>query len=145
VDIVEIAKPVTKWVVQVKEAAQLPWIFREAFRIARSCRPGPVLIDLLIDVQKQQIEWDAAIDEPLPFTKPTPTQARVERALDLLLEVERPLILVGAAWWHGQCEDHGDLQLLGHQGRRSRVDPGIAGVGRARRPAGRAVRCSWRS
>ena len=58
VDIVEIAKPVTKWAVQVKEAAQMPWIFREAFRIARSGRPGPVLIDLPIDVQKQEIEWD---------------------------------------------------------------------------------------
>jgi hypothetical protein len=45
VGIVEIAKPVTKLAVQVKEAAQLPWIFREAFRIARSCRPGPALID----------------------------------------------------------------------------------------------------
>ena len=56
VDIVEIAKPVTKWAVQVKEAAQAPWIFREAFRIARSGRPGPVLIDLPIDVQKQEIE-----------------------------------------------------------------------------------------
>ncbi|GAA3313313.1 hypothetical protein GCM10020219_025090 [Nonomuraea dietziae] len=39
VDIVEIAKPVTKWAVQVKEAAQAPWIFREAFRTARSGRP----------------------------------------------------------------------------------------------------------
>jgi len=62
VDIVSIAAPVTKWAVQVKEAAQAPWIFREAFRIARSGRPGPVLIDLPLDVQKQEIEWDATID-----------------------------------------------------------------------------------
>ena len=43
VDIVEIAKPVTKWAVQIKEAAQAPWIFREAFRVARSgpARAGP--------------------------------------------------------------------------------------------------------
>src|ERR687887_898769 len=45
VDIVEIAKPVTKWAVQLKEPGQAPWVFREAFRIARSGRPGPVLID----------------------------------------------------------------------------------------------------
>lgn len=95
VDIVEIAKPVTKWAVQVKEAAQLPWIFREAFRVARSGRPGPVLIDLPIDVQKQDIEWDSSIDSPLPVTRVTPAPARVERALDLLLQAERPLILAG--------------------------------------------------
>ena len=40
VEIAEIARPVTKWSVQVKETAQLPWVFREAFRIARTGRPG---------------------------------------------------------------------------------------------------------
>lgn len=95
VDIVSIAAPVTKWAVQVKEAAQMPWIFREAFRIARSGRPGPVLIDLPIDVQKQEIEWDSTIDEPLPVPKIAPSDARVERALDLLLAAERPLLLAG--------------------------------------------------
>ncbi|GLZ31353.1 tartronate-semialdehyde synthase [Lentzea sp. NBRC 105346] len=95
VDIVEIAKPVTKWAVQVKEAAQMPWIFREAFRVARSGRPGPVLIDLPIDVQKQEIEWDSSIDAPLPVYKAAPHQPRVERALDMLLAAERPLLLAG--------------------------------------------------
>ncbi|HCT77164.1 MAG TPA: glyoxylate carboligase [Micromonosporaceae bacterium] len=95
VDIVEIAKPVTKWAVQAKEAAQLPWIFREAFRIARSGRPGPVLIDLPIDVQKQTIEWDPSIDAPLPVATVEPHLPRVQRALDMLLAAERPLILAG--------------------------------------------------
>ncbi|SDM76992.1 tartronate-semialdehyde synthase [Lentzea albidocapillata subsp. violacea] len=95
VDIVAIAAPVTKWAVQVKEAAQMPWIFREAFRIARSGRPGPVLIDLPIDVQKQEIEWDSTIDEPLPVPKSVPSEARVDRALEMLLAAERPLLLAG--------------------------------------------------
>lgn len=95
VDIVEIAKPVTKWAVQVREAAQAPWIFREAFRTARSGRPGPVLIDLPIDVQQELIEWDPAIDAPLPIAPVEPHPPRVERALDLLLAAERPLILAG--------------------------------------------------
>lgn len=95
VDIVSIAAPVTKWAVQVKEAAQMPWIFREAFRIARSGRPGPVLIDLPIDVQKQEIEWDSSIDEPLPVPKVAPSDARVDRALEMLLAAERPLLLAG--------------------------------------------------
>src|SRR5690349_2399713 len=80
VDIVEIAKPVTKWAVQVKEAAQTPWIFREAFRTAREGRPGPVLIDLPVDVARQEIEWDAAIDAPLPVARVEPHPPRVERA-----------------------------------------------------------------
>ncbi|HWD05198.1 MAG TPA: glyoxylate carboligase [Amycolatopsis sp.] len=105
VDIVEIAKPVTKWAVQVKEAAQLPWVFREAFRIARSGRPGPVLIDLPIDVQKQEIEWDSSIDSALPVAAVTPAPARVERALDLLLAAERPLILAGGGVVLGEASD----------------------------------------
>ncbi|MFJ1759366.1 glyoxylate carboligase [Amycolatopsis sp. NPDC088138] len=105
VDIVEIAKPVTKWAVQVKEAAQLPWIFREAFRIARSGRPGPVLIDLPIDVQKQEIEWDSSIDSALPVPTISPAPARVERALDLLLAAERPLILAGGGVVLGEASE----------------------------------------
>ncbi|HWO63056.1 MAG TPA: glyoxylate carboligase [Umezawaea sp.] len=105
VDIVEIAKPVTKWAVQVKEAAQAPWIFREAFRIARSGRPGPVLIDLPLDVQKQEIEWDSAIDAPLPVTRAVPHGPRVERALDLLLAAERPLLLAGGGVILGEAHE----------------------------------------
>ena len=105
VDIVEIAKPVTKWAVQVKEAAQAPWIFREAFRIARSGRPGPVLIDLPIDVARQEIEWDASIDASLPVPPVEPHLPRVERALDLLLAAERPLILAGGGVILGEATE----------------------------------------
>lgn len=95
VDIVGIAEPVTKWAVQIKEAAQAPWIFREAFRIARSGRPGPVLIDIPVDIAKQEIEYDPAIDAPLPVNPVEPHLPRVERALDMLLAAERPIILSG--------------------------------------------------
>ncbi|TWP51182.1 glyoxylate carboligase [Lentzea tibetensis] len=105
VDIVEIAKPVAKWAVQVKEAAQMPWIFREAFRVARSGRPGPVLIDLPIDVQKQEIEWDSSIDAPLPVWKAAPHPPRVERALDMLLAAERPLLLAGGGVILGEASE----------------------------------------
>lgn len=95
VDIVEIAKPVTKWAVQVKEPAQIPWVFREAFRIARTGRPGPVLIDLPLDLAKREITYDALIDTRLPLPAVEPHLPRVERALDMLLAAERPLILAG--------------------------------------------------
>lgn len=95
VDIVEIAKPVTKWAVQIKEPAQIPWAFREAFRIARTGRPGPVLIDLPLDLAKREITYDAEIDTRLPVPAVEPHLPRVERALDMLLAAERPLILAG--------------------------------------------------
>ena len=66
VDIVDIARPVCKWAYQVKETAQLPWAFREAFRIAREGRPGPVLLDLPLNVQKgPEIEYDPTTDTRL--------------------------------------------------------------------------------
>ncbi|WP_047871692.1 glyoxylate carboligase [Nocardiopsis sp. RV163] len=110
VDIVEIAKPVTKWAVQVKEAATAPWIFREAFRIAREGRPGPVLVDIPVDVAQRLIDYDPAIDAPLKVNAVEPHQPRVERALDMLLEAERPLILAGGGVITAEASD--DLRAL---------------------------------
>ena len=96
VDIVEIAKPVTKWAVQVKETAQIPWVFREAFRIARSGRPGPVLIDLPLDVTKdQEIEYDLDLDQRLPVEPPRPSPSAIGKAMEMLLASERPMIMPG--------------------------------------------------
>jgi tartronate-semialdehyde synthase len=96
VDIVEIAKPVTKWAVQVKETAQLPWAFRQAFRIAREGRPGPVLIDLPLNVQKgPAVDWDPDWDRALQFERPAPNPAAIREAVAMLLQAERPMIMPG--------------------------------------------------
>ncbi|MBA2392334.1 MAG: glyoxylate carboligase [Ktedonobacteraceae bacterium] len=95
VDIVSCATPVTKWSVMVKEPAQMPWVFREAFRIAQDGRPGAVLIDLPLDVQRGMVEYDAALTTPLARTKPEPSIAAIDRALDMLLAAERPLLMLG--------------------------------------------------
>jgi tartronate-semialdehyde synthase len=97
VDIVEVAKPVTKWAVQVKEPAQLVWTFREAFRIAREGRPGPVLIDLPLDVQKSglEVDFDPRRGGPLPFEKPGPRPNAVRQVIEMILEAERPLLMPG--------------------------------------------------
>ncbi|MBE3001662.1 glyoxylate carboligase [Nocardiopsis sp. HNM0947] len=110
VDIVEIAKPVTKWAVQIKEAATAPWVFREAFRIAQEGRPGPVLVDIPLDVAQQMIEYDAALDAPLQRNTVLPHRPRVERALDMLLEAERPLLLAGGGVITADASD--DLRAL---------------------------------
>ncbi len=95
VDIASIAKPVTKMAVTVLEAAQVPGVFQQAFHLMRSGRPGPVLIDLPIDVQLTEIEFDPETYEPLPVYKPAATRAQIEKAITFLLESERPVIVAG--------------------------------------------------
>ncbi|SCC92299.1 glyoxylate carboligase [Thiomonas sp. X19] len=95
VDIESIAKPVTKMAVTVREPAQVPGVFQQAFHLMRSGRPGPVLIDLPFDVQVAQIEFDPDLYEPLPVHKPRATRAQIERALDMLEAADKPLIVAG--------------------------------------------------
>ncbi|WP_176709962.1 glyoxylate carboligase [Streptomyces sp. Wb2n-11] len=95
VDIASIAKPVTKWATTVLEAAQVPGVFQQAFHLMRSGRPGPVLIDLPIDVQLTEIEFDPETYEPLPVYKPAATRKQVEKAVRMLVASERPLIVAG--------------------------------------------------
>ena len=114
VDIVEIAKPVCKWAYQVKETAQLPWAFREAFRVAREGRPGPVLLDLPIDVQKgQEIEYDPDLDERLAYLTAQPNQKAIAAALEMLEDAQRPLILAGGGVILGEASE--DLVALAEE------------------------------
>jgi tartronate-semialdehyde synthase len=95
VDIAAVAKPLTKMAVTVLEPAQVPGVFQQAFHLMRSGRPGPVLIDLPIDVQQAEIEFDPATYAPLEPFKPRATRAQIERALDMLQSAQRPLIVAG--------------------------------------------------
>lgn len=105
VDIESIAKPVTKWAVTVREPAQVPGTFAQAFHLMRSGRPGPVLIDLPIDVQMAEIEFDIETYEPLPVYKPAATRAQVEKALDMLATAEKPLIVAGGGIINADASD----------------------------------------
>lgn len=95
VDIASIAAPVAKWATTVMEAGQVPYVFQKAFQLMRSGRPGPVLIDLPIDVQMAEIEFDIDAYEPLPVVKPQASRRQIEKALALLNASERPLIVAG--------------------------------------------------
>ena len=105
VDIAAIARPVTKWSVTVMEGAQVPWVFRRAFQIMRSDRPGPVHIDLPIDVQKEIIDYDPEADAPLPVSRPAPSPAAIARAVDMLLASEKPLIVAGGGIINAEASD----------------------------------------
>ena len=95
VDITSIVKPVTKWATTVMEPGQVPYAFQKAFYEMRSGRPGPVLIDLPFDVQMAEIEFDIDAYEPMPLSRPTATRIQAEKALHLLNQAERPLLVSG--------------------------------------------------
>jgi len=105
VDIESIAKPVTKWSVTVREPALVPQVFQQAFHLMRSSRPGPVLIDLPLDVQLAQIEFDPDTYSPLPAYKPAATRAQIEKALTMLNRAERPLITAGGGVINADAAD----------------------------------------
>ena len=100
VDITGITVPITKHNFLVTNAADLPRVFREAFHIARTGRPGPVLIDITKDAQLGRVvpNWDEPMD--LPGYHPTTTRddvspAAIAAAAQLLRNAERPIILAG--------------------------------------------------
>jgi tartronate-semialdehyde synthase len=105
VDIATVAASLTKMAVTVLEPAQVPGTFQQAFHLMRSGRPGPVLVDLPIDVQNTEIEFDVETYEPLPVHKPAATRAQVAKALDLLASAERPLIVSGGGVVNADASD----------------------------------------
>jgi tartronate-semialdehyde synthase len=105
VDIVKIAAPVTKWAVTVMEPALVPYVFQKAFHIMRSGRPGPVLIDLPLDVQLAEIEFDVDTYASLGTYRPAATRAQAEKALAMLNEAERPLIVAGGGIINADASD----------------------------------------
>ena len=105
VDIASIAAPVTKMAMTVLEPAQVPGAFAQAFHLMRSGRPGPVLIDLPIDVQLAEIDFDPETYQSLPVHKPVASRAQAEKAIDMLLAAERPLIVAGGGIINADASD----------------------------------------
>ncbi|HEV7651025.1 MAG TPA: glyoxylate carboligase [Actinophytocola sp.] len=105
VDIAAIARPVTKLAITVMEPAQLPGALARAFHLMRSGRPGPVLLDLPVDVQQAEIEFDVDAYEPLPVVKPAATREQAAKALDLLVAARRPLIVAGGGVINADAAD----------------------------------------
>ncbi len=88
--------PITKHNYLVRSAAELLEVIPEAFRIAGSGRPGPVLIDVPKDVQNESVEFEKWPD-PVPLrTPPSPRDEDLQEAAQLIARAQRPVILVGA-------------------------------------------------
>ncbi|WP_417374065.1 glyoxylate carboligase [Glutamicibacter protophormiae] len=95
VDIESIAKPVTKYASTILEPGLVPGTFAKAFQVMRSSRPGPVLLDLPINVQLAEIDFDIDAYEPLPVEKPKATRGQAEKIVDLLTSGKKPIIIAG--------------------------------------------------
>lgn len=95
VDIATIAKTVAKKTYCLLKAEDLPAVMREAFYLMRSGRPGPVLLDIPLDIQMAEIGFDIAAYEPMPVEEILPQQADIDRALDMLDEAKAPVIIMG--------------------------------------------------
>jgi acetolactate synthase-1/2/3 large subunit len=106
-DITGVTLPITKHNYLVTEADEIAPAMREAFYIARSGRPGPVLVDITKDAQQGTcaFDWDAAEPEP-PGYRPDhrPRAAQLRHALELINGAARPLILVGHGAILGRAE-----------------------------------------
>ena len=97
VDVINCTIPVTKWNYQITDPKDIGWVFRKAFFIANSGRPGPVLIDITKDAQLKMIDF--AYPEQLPIRSYLPYNKiksdQIETAARLINDAERPMILAG--------------------------------------------------
>ncbi|MHC6155093.1 acetolactate synthase large subunit [Bradyrhizobium elkanii] len=96
VDIVNTFRPLTKLSLQIVSGATIPTLVRDAFRIATQERPGPVLLELPEDIAGEEIAPVEMIS-PHPIEIPIAHAAALDRAADMILKAQRPLIMLGAA------------------------------------------------
>ncbi|GHV90376.1 tartronate-semialdehyde synthase [Spirochaetia bacterium] len=95
VNIAEIVKTVSKKSWCITNANTVPAILHEAFETAVSGKPGPVLIDLPLDVQQADIEFDPALYKPSKIKAPRPAAESIEKAIKLLDGAKNPVIVMG--------------------------------------------------
>lgn len=96
-DVVGITQPVTKHNFQVRNVNDIPRVIAEAFYIASTGRPGPVLIDFPKDVQQAEFTGSFDVEIDLPGYKPTykGNPRQIQRALEALHKAEKPVLMVG--------------------------------------------------
>ena len=96
-DITGITMPITKHNWLIKDVEKLPGIIAEAFHIARSGRPGPVLVDIPQDILRAEFEYTPVEEVSIPSFKPTVKghSRQIQRAAELMADAERPLLYVG--------------------------------------------------
>jgi acetolactate synthase-1/2/3 large subunit len=106
-DVVNITTPVTKWNYQITDATEIPSVLAKAFYIARSGRPGPVLIDITKNAQIQKFDYEGYVPcnhirsyRPKPIVRPE----YLEEAAKLINEAKKPFVIFGQGVILGEAE-----------------------------------------
>ena len=107
VDLVGVAQPISKWSYQIRHAEDIAWAVSRAFYIARSGRPGPVVLDFAKNAQTEMVEFKA---EKVDFVRsyvpyPQLKMNHVQEAADLINSAKKPLALVGQGVELGNAQD----------------------------------------
>ena len=107
VDLVGLAQPISKWSYQIRRAEDIAWAVSRAFFIARSGRPGPVVLDFTKNAQTEQVEFKA---EKVNFVRsyvpyPKLDAAALQAAADLINSAKKPLALVGQGVELGNAQE----------------------------------------
>ena len=107
IDVVGITQPITKWAYQIRKAEDIAWSVARAFYIARSGRPGPVVLDIAKSAQVQEVEFDYKpcnfIRSYIPVPEVNPVQ--IEEAAKLINAAKKPFALVGQGVVLGSAEN----------------------------------------
>ncbi|MDN4527042.1 acetolactate synthase large subunit [Fictibacillus fluitans] len=106
-DIVGITMPITKHNYQVRKVEELPGIIKEAFHVAQTGRPGPVLVDIPKDISTSIGSYKPANEVDLPGYQPTtmPNLLQVKRLADAIVQAKKPVILAGAGVLFAKAEE----------------------------------------
>ena len=106
-DIIGISMPVTKWNYQITKASEIPEIFAKAFYIAKSGRPGPVLIDITKDAQFELFDYEYSKCKGIRSYNPLPkiNSSSIDDAVKLINKAKKPFIVWGQGVILGNAED----------------------------------------
>lgn len=106
-DIVGISTPVTKWNHQITNAEEIPEVLAKAFYIARSGRPGPVLVDITKNAQFQEFDFEYKPCKGIRSYKANPevNQIQIQAAAELINSAKKPMIVFGHGVILGQAEE----------------------------------------
>ena len=107
VDLVGVAQPISKWAYQIRHAEDIAWAVSRAFYIARSGRPGPVVLDFPKNAQVEQIEWEPKkVDFIRSYVaNPTLKEEAVKAAAELINNAKKPLAVVGQGVELGHAQE----------------------------------------
>ena len=106
-DIISISTPVTKWNYQITKASEIPEVIAKAFYIAKSGRPGPVLIDITKDAQFGELYFEYKICDEIRSYKPVPKieKSRLKAAAELINKAKKPFVVFGQGVILGKAEE----------------------------------------